>query len=197
MLEVFGRSKRRMLGGMSEISQRYDRLSTAFAEKVAAVPQDGWESPSPCEGWTARDVVRHVIDSHGTFLGLIGEQAPDGPAVDEDPVSAFAAARSAVLSRLEDPATATRTYVGQLGEQTFEWAVDRFLSFDLVVHGWDLARAAGLDETIPPEELDRIAQDARDLGEAARAPGVLGPPVEAPADADEQTKLLAFLGRRV
>ncbi|MDQ4020345.1 MAG: maleylpyruvate isomerase family mycothiol-dependent enzyme [Actinomycetota bacterium] len=38
-------------------------LADAFAAKIAAVPDDRWASPSPCEGWTARDVVRHVIDS--------------------------------------------------------------------------------------------------------------------------------------
>ena len=48
---------------MTETSQRYARLADAFAAKIAAVPDDRWACPSPCEGWTARDVVRHVIDS--------------------------------------------------------------------------------------------------------------------------------------
>ncbi|HME46597.1 maleylpyruvate isomerase N-terminal domain-containing protein [Mycobacterium sp.] len=28
-----------------------------FDSRVAAVSSDAWSSPSPCEGWTARDVV--------------------------------------------------------------------------------------------------------------------------------------------
>lgn len=101
-----------------------------------------------------------------------------------------------MLALLEDPATATRTYEGQTGVRTFEWAVDTFLSFDLVVHGWDLARATGQGEHIDPSELARIRADSEDWGEMARAPGVFGPALDPPPDADEQTRVLAFLGRR-
>ncbi len=27
---------------------------------MAGVPRDGWDAPSPCAGWTARDVAGHV-----------------------------------------------------------------------------------------------------------------------------------------
>lgn len=182
---------------MTDISQRYDRVSTAFAARVAGVPSDAWENPSPCEDWTAREVVRHVIDSHATFVGFIDRTLPDAPAVDEDPVGAFDTARQAVLALLEDPATATQTYTGHLGVRSFEWAVDSFLSFDLVVHGWDLARATGQDESIDPRELARVHADAQAWGEMARAPGVFAEPVEPPEGADEQTRVLAFLGRKV
>jgi uncharacterized protein (TIGR03083 family) len=57
---------------MTEISQRYARLADAFTAKIAAVPDDRWACPSPCEGWTARDVVCHVIGSQEMFLGMVG-----------------------------------------------------------------------------------------------------------------------------
>ena len=53
---------------MSEVSERYQRLTDAFAAKVAAVPADKWEAPSPCPDWNARAVVRHVVDTQGLFL---------------------------------------------------------------------------------------------------------------------------------
>lgn len=180
---------------MTEISQRYDRLSAAFARTVAGVPDDRWDRATPCEEWTALDLVRHVVDSHRTFLGLVGGDPPRGPSVDESPAGAFDTARRAVSARLEDPDRATETYEGHFGVRTFEWAVDNFLSFDLVVHGWDLARATGQDEAIDPAEVARIRADAEAWGDMARAPGVFGPAVQPPADADEQTRLLAFLGR--
>ena len=67
---------------MSEISDRYRRLSQAFADTVAAVPDDRWENPSPCEDWTARDVVRHVVQTPGIFWGMIGREYPEPPSVD-------------------------------------------------------------------------------------------------------------------
>ncbi len=181
---------------MSRISQRYDKLSSAFGALVTAVPDDHWDAPTPCEDWTVLDLVQHIVDSHRVFLGFIGRELPEGPPVDDRPAEAFTIARRTVLDRLEDPLTAAQTYEGRLGTRTFEWAVDNFLSFDLVVHGWDLARATGQDETIAPDELARARADAEEWGEMARAPGVFGPPLDPPDGADEQTRLLAFLGRR-
>ena len=181
---------------MDAIAERYDRLSAAFASRVAGIRPDQWDHPTPCEDWTVRDLVAHVVDSPHTFVGFIDREVPPGPSVDQDPVEAFARGRDTVQGLLRDPATATQTYVGPLGERTFEWAVDSFLSFDLVVHGWDLARATGQDEAMPPEELDRLERQAREWGEMARAPGVFAQPVEAPEGADDQTRVLAFLGRR-
>ena len=34
--------------------------AAAMEERIANVPDDRWGSPSPCEGWSARDVVQHV-----------------------------------------------------------------------------------------------------------------------------------------
>ena len=39
--------------------------------RVVVVPDGRWTNPSPCEGWSARDVVRHLVDVHGHFLGNV------------------------------------------------------------------------------------------------------------------------------
>lgn len=181
---------------MSEISNRYARLAARFAATVAAVPDDRWNAPSPCEDWTARDVLRHVVDTQGLFLGFVGRELGDVGSVDEDPLGTWEAAAKVVHAELDDPERAAATYEGAFGTARFEESVDRFLGFDLVVHRWDLARAAGVDDRIPPEDLAWAAARAEELGEHARRPGVLGPALEPPPDADEQTRLLAFLGRR-
>ena len=100
-------------------------------------------------------------------------------------------------ARLADAfARATAEFEGFSGRTTFEAAVDRFLCFDLVVHGWDLARAAGLDERIDPADLGRARRQAEAFGDALRGPRAFGAEVEPPAGADDQAKLLAFLGRQ-
>jgi uncharacterized protein (TIGR03086 family) len=101
-----------------------------------------------------------------------------------------------VQGYLEDPERATTEFQGFTGTSTFEAAVGRFLCMDLVVHGWDLSRAAGLDERIDPEDLVRVSEQALAFGDMLRSPQAFGPEVEPPADADDQTRLLAFLGRR-
>jgi uncharacterized protein (TIGR03086 family) len=181
---------------MSEESERYARLADAFTAKVAAVPPDKWTSPSPCEEWTARDIVRHVVSTHGMFQGFVGRSLGDTPSVDDDPLGAWRAARRAVQSDLEDPERAAAEFDGLGGRTTFETAVGRFLCMDLVVHGWDLARSAGLDERIDPDDIRRVRAQAEAFGDALRSPQAFGPPLEPPPGAGEQDRLLAFLGRQ-
>ncbi len=181
---------------MTEISQRYARLADAFAAKIAAVPGDRWSAQSPCPDWTALDVVRHVVTTQGMFLGLVGRALGDIPSVDDDPLAAWTAARTIVQRDLEDPDRAGAEFDGAMGRMTFESAVDRFLNFDLVVHGWDLARATGLDDHIGPNDVARVRAAAESFGDAMRSPQAFGPALEPPPDADDQQRLLAFLGRR-
>ena len=182
---------------MSEISERYARRAEAFAEKVAAVPDDAWSNPSPCEEWTARDIVRHVVDTQGMFLGFVGRELGEVPSVDDDPEGAVRAATGTIQQDLEDPGRAAETFEGMMGTQSFEAAVDQFLSADLVVHGWDLARATGQDDTIPAEDLVHLEEGVKEFpDEAMRSPGAFGPEIEVPDGASEQDKLLAFLGRQ-
>ena len=91
---------------------------------------------------------------------------------------------------------ASAEYDGLFGRTTFERSVDRILTSDVLVHTWDLARATGLDERLDPAEVERAEADMRSMGDALRTPGVCGPELVAPPDADPQTKLLAFMGRR-
>ena len=85
---------------------------------------------------------------------------------------------------------------GDLGFERVVTAVDKFLCSDLVVHGWDLARAARLDDGMEDEDIERVRRYMESMGEGLRSPGAFGPEVEAPPDADNQGRLLAFLGRR-
>lgn len=181
---------------MSDVSDRYTRLAEDFAATIATVPDDRWSSPSPCEGWAARDVVRHVVESHGMFLGLAGREPGEVPSVDDDPAAAFDAVRRVVAADLADPERAGATYDGFLGRKTFAEGIDQFISIDLVIHRWDLARATDGDETLEPDDVHRIHEVVVGVGDALREPGVFGPALEPPPGADEQTRLLAFLGRK-
>jgi len=65
----------------------------------------------------------------------------------------------------------------------------------LVVHGWDLAHAVGLDERIPDDDVARVQAGADAFGDAMRGPQAFGPALDPPPGADAQARLLAFLGR--
>ena len=182
---------------MSEIADRYRRLATGFAARIATVPDDAWDNPSPCEGWAARDVAWHVIETPTMFFGFIGEESPP-PSRDAAIPTAYAEVRERLQGALDDPERADAEFDGFFGRTTFAEAVDRFICFDLVVHGWDLARATGTDERIDPAELQRLAEvDIPFFGDSLRAPTAFGPAVDPPDGADAQARLLSYLGRRV
>jgi uncharacterized protein (TIGR03086 family) len=178
------------------VRERYERLADAFAATIDAVPEDRWTAPSPCEDWTARDVVRHVVGTQAMFLGFVGQDAPEVPDVDDDPAGAWAAASAPIRARLADRELAGATFDGMFGTTTFATAVDSFLCTDLVVHRWDLATAAGLPTEMDAAEVARVQAQVERFGDALRGPGAFKDAVEPPEGADAQTRLLAFLGRR-
>lgn len=181
---------------MSEISDRYRRLSGAFADRIAAVPDDRWSSPSPCAEWSAEELVGHVVSAQAMFLGYINEEMPPSPTTEGDPGVAWTHASGVIQSALDDPARAGFAFTGFFGETTFEAAVDRFLNWDLVVHTWDLARATGGDEHIDDADAQRVIDGVSDFGDAIRSPQVCGPEISVPQDADLTTRMLGLVGRR-
>ena len=98
---------------------------------------------------------------------------------------------------LDDPAVAAREFDSRAGHFTVEEAIDTFCTGDVLVHTWDLARATGLDETLDPDEVHRqlVAMESFD-DSVLRSSGHYGPRVAVAADADEQTRLIAFTGRQ-
>jgi uncharacterized protein (TIGR03086 family) len=179
----------------NEIASRYRTLADVFGQRIQQVGPEQWSNQSPCIEWTARDVVDHVVGTHGMMLGFIGRSLSSAPSVEDDPRAAFKAARADMETVLDDPELAGTEYDGLFGRTTIAATVDRFLGFDLVVHGWDLARATGQDEHIDPQEVERVWAHARELGDNLRQPGVCAPAVELGDDASEQDRLLAYLGR--
>ena len=178
------------------VAGRYFRLANDFAARIAAVTAERWEDPSPCAEWTARGVVRHLVEVQGMFLGLVGRQLGPVPPVEDDPAGAWRAASAVMQAELDNPSRAATEFDGFFGRSTLAEAVDRFVCFDLVIHGWDLARASGQDDQLDPDEIAALTASAKEFGEAIRGPGICGPPLTPPAGADEQTKLLAYLGRQ-
>ena len=164
---------------MSSIADHYRRLAGAFTDTVDAVPPDRWEDPSPCEGWSARDVVEHVIDSETGMLGRVG-LASDPPRPDADIAARWSATRDHVQEVLDDPERAGLEYDGFFGRTSLEKTIDQFACFDLLVHRWDVARAAGLTshEAMPPDEVSHSVRGGRTLGDNLRSSGACGPEVD-------------------
>lgn len=181
---------------MSEITDRYARLADGFADRVRATPEDRWDAPSPCRGWTARDVVAHVINGHrGVVAAVSGKPSASGhgvgvAAMSDAPVvepgadlaAAFTACRDDLLAMLEDPALAARQLpYSPLGPVTVEQAAETIGALELLIHTWDLARATGGDDHLDEDAVTRTHQALLPHYAVLQATGAFEPSVAAPS----------------
>lgn len=181
---------------MSEYADRFKRIAADFSRRVDAVPAEAWDNPAPCEGWLARDVVGHLVEWVPSFLqNYAGVDLPSLPATRDDPVKAWHELREALEATLADEAVSAREFDNPGGRMTVGQAIDQLITNDVFLHTWDLARATGLDETLDPGEARQMLAGMEQYDEALRSSGQYGPRVEVPDDADDQTKLIAFIGR--
>lgn len=183
---------------MTGPASEHRRIAAAFSNTVEGVGVQEWDNPAPPEGWVARDVVRHLVDWFPAFLQRgTGIVLPAGPSVDDDPAGAWRVQTGAVQALLDDPAVAEVEHdLPHIGTMTLEQAIAMIYTADVFLHRWDLARATGQDETLDPARCAQMLEGMRPMEEVLRQSGHYGPRVEVPADADVQTQLLGFIGRR-
>lgn len=185
------------MSARSVLASRFANVAEGFGRRVTGVEEGAWERTAPCEGWVARDVVRHLVTwVPGLLEAGAGEVVAPGPDVDADPVGAWEHLRAALQDILDDPERSARPFRHpQAGHHRLDEAIGQFVLGDVLVHTWDLARATGQDEALDPDEVRGMLAGIESMGEALSKSGHYGRPVEVGADADLQTRLIAFTGR--
>ena len=179
----------------------YHRALDLFEGLVAGVPRDGWDAPSPCAGWTARDVAGHVTGGQHLVRALAaGEPEPDvatGPArfVPGDVLMSWRTARKECAAALTPDALNRPIPFGGLGELPLADYLEAYI-LEPLVHAWDLARATDQPSRLDPDLVHHAFATAQVVAAPLRAAGHLAAPLPPPRGADEQTRMLAFLGRR-
>jgi len=176
-------------------AKRHRHIAAAFTDRVRAAKH--WDAPSPVPGWTARDVVRHLVEWLPSFLAAgANVDLPSGPSVDDDPVAAWQAHCDGVQALLDDPGTPQRMLVNRhIGEVPLDQAIDRFYTPDVFMHTWDLARATGQDDRLDTDFCRVLLAGMEPLEDVIRSSGQYGPRVPTSDDADAQTRLIGFIGR--
>jgi len=183
-----------MTSSSTDVLASYLRLADPFASVVDRVPNHAWDGSSPCAGWSARDVLTHVVTTQRDFLEQRGVEATTTSDHD-DPRALWRAHDERMRELLADPKIAGREYDGVFGRTTVGASIVTFYGFDLVVHRWDIAVAAGLDEHLSDEELEMLDRSADGFGDHLYDDGVCKPAVPVRNGADRQERVLARLGR--
>jgi uncharacterized protein (TIGR03086 family) len=169
---------------------RHRRACDGFGAVVEQVGRR-WQRPSPCPEWDARGVLEHVIGFHEVLLlrplGIKANRPRD------DIPGRWEATRSVIFAALD----ANYSHPVHLpDDSTLDvHSLLSMLTTDVLVHTWDLGRAAGVVVALDPELCELALSSARTNEARLRSAGMFGPPVEVSADEDTQSRLLAFLGR--
>lgn len=152
-----------------------------------------WDAPTPVAEWCTRDVVDHLVTWFGGFLETGASiRLPDH--ANADPSRRWAERARDVQALLNAPPDHLFRHP-QIGELPVDVAIDRFYTSDVFMHTWDLARASGQDARLDPEACAELLAGMEAMEDVIRASGQYGAPVEVPANAHVQTRLIAFIGR--
>jgi uncharacterized protein (TIGR03086 family) len=181
---------------MTDVQHTYRQVSNGFDAAVRAVAPDKWSAQSPCEGWRARDVVAHVVEGHRGVIAAVrgGESKP--LSVDEEPRLAWEEASRTIDEITGDPEALAKEIDGPTGKMPAGEVISRFVTMDLLVHTWDLARAVGADERLDEDSVRGAYEALKPMDAMIRQPNIFGPKLDPPDGADLQTEFLYFLGRR-
>ena len=184
----------------------FEQAVASTAEIVKGTPASQMGAPTPCTEWDVRALLNHIIGTLWLADGLFADHeprylmVPGGlPSADlagDDPAAAYSEASSAALAAAGAGDALTRVHVTPLGEMPGP-ALAGFTTLDILMHGWDLAKATG-----QPADLDgRLAAHVLGFAEQALATpesraSRIGPPVAVGGDAPVTQRLAAFLGRQ-
>jgi len=182
---------------------RYLRALDRLGTVVDAVPAQRWDAPTPCPGWSARELLGHLVDGQRQVLAMLTGEGPRAPVPEPealgalagpDPAGSWRRAHQAVVAALSSAAPGAGVAT-PLGPRTVEELLGIAL-VEPVVHTWDLATATGRPAGLDPDAVRALLPGVLALGGQLAATGMYAPAAPVPDDAPAQDGLLAALGRR-
>jgi uncharacterized protein (TIGR03086 family) len=169
---------------------------------ISRVRPDQATMPTPCSSWDVRALINHVVLDVQGFTGRAsgGTWEPrDADVIGDDWPGAYRAAAGSLLAAWKREGALDGTLTLPSGEVPATWSVGQQIT-DLVVHGWDIAKATGqstdLDRELGELALGWAKQNLQPRFRGDEASGrVFGPEVPVAEDAPLYERLAGFFGR--
>ncbi|RRS01548.1 TIGR03086 family protein [Glycomyces terrestris] len=174
-------------------SGRHRHDAARFTALVESATAADWTRPSPVAGWTALDVVKHLVEWPRDFLKGAGIEL-EPLDVEADPAAAWRRHVREIQAIVDDPAGRVLSNP-HTGDTPVDEAIDRFYTADVWMHSWDLAKALGREPDLGRERCKAALAAMQPIERMLRDSGQFGPAVPVPDDASPQDRLAAFIGR--
>lgn len=174
----------------------FDRAAAAAGGIVDRIGVERFGDPTPCSEWDVRQLLDHLIGGTTHFHALLtgGARAEVSSA---EPAVAFREALAALRAEFASADGLTREVGTSFGTQSGATLM-HMRTTEMIVHGWDLAKATGQSTDLDPEVAQRCLDVFRRVrGGNRRADGMFGAPQPVADDAPPADQLAAYAGRRV
>ncbi len=179
-----------------------DQLAVIIPMLVDLVDQlhaDQLTAPTACADFDVSGVLDHMMGGAAAFVPAFRGETSGSPAsrvtAGQVPTVDYRRAMNDLLDAATSPGAMDRTIdapFGQVPGSVFAG----FVAFDGLVHGWDIATAAGLAYDPPADVVAAVDEFARAaLGPDMRDGDTFAAATEAPAGASPLEQLVAFSGR--
>jgi len=186
---------------MSEAAVLADlgRALAATQAVVGGIRPSQWTRPTPCTELDVREVLNHLVSGNLLFAAIVrGERLPDRDAdhLGGDPPAAFQRAAKELREAFAAPGALQATYSAPFGHAAGV-VLARVRIVEVLIHGWDLARATGQPADFPDDVAERaLAETRKQLTARPEGPGApFAAEVPVPDQASAVDRLAGFLGR--
>jgi uncharacterized protein (TIGR03086 family) len=161
---------------------------------IAGVRPEQHADKTPCEEWTVRDLLDHMI-SVVAGMGTAASGQPRTPFVlAADPAAQFRQSSDAARAAWRDPGVLDRVIDAGPGPMPGS-ALASINLLDTATHTWDLAMATGQPAELPDAVAEAAMVASQMIVSPELRPGRFGPEVPSSSGASPTGKLVAFLGR--
>jgi uncharacterized protein (TIGR03086 family) len=175
-----------------------------FSALVAGIDPGQWHDGTPCSQWDVRALVHHLLYEQrwvpSLFEGLtideIGDQF-EGDLMGEDTSQwpdLLASSIGQAHAIVAQPGSLGRTVHLSYADVPGQEYVTQ-LTVDLAIHGWDLARATGQDETLDPDAVAVLLPWAEANVNMLAGTGLFSAPIDTGSSVRDDVRLLGLLGR--
>lgn len=183
---------------MSDNTRALTRAIYTFDAVVKRVPSDAWSTPSPCDGWSALDVLGHqcgVLNALAQVLNTGERVFPEMDEVTGDPLAHWIKSRDGVLEAMDTSAFLDKDGKWWFGEMTLDDLV-AYVIWDPLTHAWDIGSTTGVASHLPTDLAQASLERASAMAPGLRKNGLIGDEVSVAADASVVDRFLGVVGRQ-
>jgi uncharacterized protein (TIGR03086 family) len=179
--------------------EQLSRILDVTGQLIAGVRDEQWARPTPCSEWNVRDLVSHLVTGNRLFTGILTRTQPAGPPDPGNPpaslVRAYQDSAPELAAAFGRPGVLDEVFTVPFG--TVPGAVALHLRLtEILVHGWDVARATGQPADFPVDVTEQELAFSRPMvGQIPPDRYPFAPSLPAGAGAPAIDRLAALLGR--